>query len=131
MKPETTAIHVPAKSYDGAIAPPIQLTTTFEHGPANDLIQGVQYVRHATPNVNDLELRLAAMEGGGGALVFASGMAAGVALLNTLTPGSTVIFHDTIYFDFLTFSRSHLRDWGITSMVVDCGNEKALMAALE
>ena len=131
MKPETTAIHVPEKSYDGAIAPPIQLTTTFEHGPANELIHGFQYVRHATPNVNDLETRLAAMEGGVGALVFASGMAAGVALLNTLTPGSTVIFHDTIYFDFLTFSRSHLRDWGITSMVVDCGNEKALRAALE
>jgi cystathionine gamma-synthase len=131
VKPETTAIHVPAKSYDGAIAPPIQLTTTFEHGPANELIHGFQYVRHATPNVNDLETRLAAMEGGVGALVFASGMAAGVALLNTLTPGSTVIFHDTIYFDFLTFSRSHLRDWGITSLVVDCGNEKALRAALE
>ena len=60
MKPETKAIHIPAKRYEGSIAPPINLTTTFEHGPANELVHGYQYVRHGNPNVADLETRLAA-----------------------------------------------------------------------
>ncbi len=130
MKPETTAIHVPARIYDGAIAPPIHLTTTFEHGPANELIHGFQYVRHANPNVNDLETRLTALEGGIGAVAYASGMAAGIALLNTLPRGATVVFHNTIYFDFLTFGRSRLSDWGISARIIDCRDAAALRKAL-
>ena len=130
MKPETKAIHIPAKRYEGSIAPPINLTTTFEHGPANELLHGYQYVRHGNPNVSDLETRLTALEGGIGAVAFSSGMAAGIALLNSLTPGSTVVLHQTIYFDFLTFARSRLRDWGITAKIIDCRDERALSSAL-
>ena len=130
MKPETKAIHIPARRYEGSIAPPINLTTTFEHGPANELVHGYQYVRHGTPNVHDLEVRLAALEGGVGAVAFSSGIAAGTALLNSLPPGSTVVFHDTIYFDFLTLARSRLGNWGITAKIIDCRNETALSDAL-
>ena len=130
MKPETKAIHIPAKRYEGSIAPPINLTTTFEHGPANELLHGYQYVRHGNPNVSDLETRLTALEGGIGAVAFSSGMAAGIALLNSLTPGSTVVLHQTIYFDFLTFARSRLSDWGITAKIIDCRDERALSSAL-
>ncbi len=131
MKPETAAIHVPAKHYDGAIAPPIHPTTTFEHGPSNELTHGFLYVRHANPNVNDLEERLAALEGGVGAVAFASGIAAGNALLNTIPRGSTVVFHDTLYFDFLTFARTRLSDWGVTAKIIDCRDETALRDALQ
>ena len=130
MKPETTAIHVPAKDYDGAIAPPVHLSTTFEHGPVNELIHGFQYVRHANPNVNDLETRLAALEGGIGAVAYASGMAAGIALLHTLPRGTTIIFHDTIYFDYLTFGRTRLSDWGLSARIIDCRDTGALREAL-
>lgn len=131
MKPETKAIHVPNKLYDGAIAPPIHMATTFEHGPANELINEFQYVRHAGPNINDLEARLAALDGGHGAVAFASGIAAGVAMLHTLTPGSTVVFHNTIYYDFLTVGRTKLQDWGIECKIVDCRDESALRDALK
>ena len=130
VKPETIAIHVPEKIYDGAIAPPIQLSTTFEHGPANELIHGFQYVRHANPNVNDLEARLTALEGGIGAVAFSSGIAAGIALLNTLPHGSTIVFHDTIYFDFLTFGRSRMSNWGLRAKIIDCRDAGALRTAL-
>jgi cystathionine gamma-synthase len=130
VKPETAAIHIPAKHYDGAIAPPIHPTTTFEHGPGNELTHGYLYVRHANPNVDDLEARLAVLEGGIGAVAFASGVAAGNALLNTLPPGSTVVFHDTLYFDFLTFARTRLADWGITAKIIDCRNETELRNAV-
>lgn len=131
MKPETQAIHVPAKLYDGAMAPPIHVATTFEHGPANELIHGFQYVRHAGPNINDLEDRLAALEGGVGAVAFASGIAAGSAMMNTVPRGSTIIFHDTIYFDFLTVAREHLEGWGLQVKIVDCRDEAALRKAID
>ena len=100
MKPETTAIHVPSERTDGGAAETIQLSTTFEHGPSNELIHGYLYARHGNPNVTNLETRLAALDGGLGAVAFASGIAAGIALMNTLPTGATIIFHDTIYFDF-------------------------------
>lgn len=131
MKPETKAIHVPAKLYDGAMAPPIHVATTFEHGPANELTHGFLYVRHAGPNINDLEDRLAALERGVGAVAFASGIAAGSAMMNTVPRGSTIIFHDTIYFDFLTVAREHLEGWGLQAKIVDCRNEAALRNALD
>lgn len=131
MKPETKAIHVPGKYYDGAVSSPIHVSTTFEHGPENELIHGFQYVRHAGPNINDLEARLVALEGGSGAVAFASGIAAGNAVMNTLQPGSTVVFHETIYFDFLTFGRTRLKDWGVTAKIIDCRDEQALHDALE
>ena len=131
MKPETKAIHIPDKLYDGAMAPPIHVATTFEHGPANELTHGFQYVRHAGPNINDLEDRLAALEGGIGAVAFASGIAAGVAMMHSLPRGSTIVFHDTIYFDFLTVGRTHLEDWGLHVRIVDCRDEAALRDALD
>ena len=130
MKPETQAIHVPQRQ-GGDIAPAVRLTTTFEHGPANELTHGYVYVRHGNPNSADLEARLAALEGGIDAVSFASGMAAGVAMLHTLPRGSTVVFHDTIYFDFLTVGRRFLRDWGITPKVVDFRNLDALREACD
>ncbi len=57
-------------------------------------------------------------------------MAAGIAVLNTLPPGSTVIFHQSVYFDFLTFGRTRAKDWGLDVRVVDCRDETALDTAL-
>lgn len=131
MKPETKAIHIPAGRDRGNIAPPLRLTTTFEHGAdARERPHDYLYVRHDNPNVEQLEQRLSALEGGIGAKCFASGMAAGVAVLNTLPPGSTVIFHQSVYFDFLTFGRSRAKDWGLSVKVIDCRDESALDAAL-
>jgi cystathionine gamma-synthase len=129
VKPETQAIHIPDKLYDGAMAPPIHVATTFEHGPANELIHDFQYVRHAGPNINDLEDRLAALEGGVAAVAFASGIAAGSAMMNTVPRGSTIIFHDTIYFDFLTVAREYLEGWGLQAKIVNCRDEGALRDA--
>lgn len=130
MKPETTAIHVPTERSDGGVAEALQLSTTFEHGPGNELIHGFLYVRHGNPNVTNLETRLAALEGGSDAVAFGSGIAAGIALMNTLPTGSTIIFHDTIYFDFLNFARTNMKNWGLKPKIIDCRDEKALRAAL-
>src|SRR2546428_11374347 len=112
MKIETTAVHAGADidPSTGAIAPPIHLSTTFEHGPASEEIHGYSYIREKNPTQSRLEQALAQLDSGEGAVAFASGMAAGVAVVQTLAPGSHVIFPDEIYVPFRPLARGFLPD---------------------
>src|SRR6266852_4455243 len=93
MKLETIAVHAGGEPdpATGAMAPPIHLSTTFEHGPAGERPHGYMYIREGSPTETRLEEALAAIEGAEAALVFSSGMAAGAAYLATLPPGSHVL----------------------------------------
>ncbi len=75
MRFETRAVHAggPPDPATGAVAPPIHLSTTFEHGPAAETPLGYIYIRDANPTQARLEDALAALEGGEAALVFALG----------------------------------------------------------
>lgn len=130
MKIETRAIHVPQRRTDGGIAAPIQLSTTFEHGPANEALFPNAYIRDGNPNVNDLQTRLTSLEGAAGSVVFASGMAAGVAVLQTLSPGSHVLFHENLYFDFMALANKLMPQWGVTFEQVDFTDTQAFEQAM-
>lgn len=129
MHPETIAIHTPSRKTDGSIAPAINLSTTFEHGPANESLHGYEYIRENNPNVEDLEHRLAALEGGIGAVTFASGMAAAAAILGTVPRGSKVLFHSELYFAVKLFSETILPEWGLRAERIDMRDHQALKAA--
>jgi len=64
MKLETIAVHAGAEPdpATGAIAPPIHLSTTFEHGPATEVLHGYTYVRDENPTQDRLEAALAQLE---------------------------------------------------------------------
>lgn len=126
---ETRAIHIPARRVQGSIAPPIQLSTTFEHGPAGEHLHGFEYVRDDNPNVSDLETRLAAVEGADGAVAFGSGMAAGTALLATLAPGARILFHKDLYFDFRRLAQKILPNWGLHCDSTDLSDASARSVA--
>ena len=81
----------------GAVAPPIHLSTTFQHGPAGERVAGYEYQREGNPTQDRLETALAALEGGAAALAFASGMAAMSTLLESLPTGSRVLIPDDCY----------------------------------
>ena len=83
MHLETLAVHTAADvdRVTGSVAPPIHLSTTYEHGPAYEHIYGYTYIREANPTQTRLEKALAELEGGETALAFASGMGAGSALV--------------------------------------------------
>ena len=131
MKPETLAIHAPNRRWNGAVAPPIHMTTTYEHGAdASELTHGYLYVRHDNPNVSDLEARLAALEGGAGAVAYASGMGAAAAILATLKPGDRAIFHYDLYFDIKTLAREELPQKNITAEFIDFTDRNAVEEAL-
>ena len=86
MRLETIAIHAggDVDPATGSVSPPIHLSTTFEHGPASEVLHGYLYTREGNPVQSRLEQALAALEGGPAALAFASGMAAGSAYLQSL-----------------------------------------------
>jgi cystathionine gamma-synthase len=122
---ETKAIHIPTRRTNGSIAPSIELSTTFEHGPAGEHLHGFEYIRDNNPNVSDLEARLAAVEHADGAVAFGSGMAAGAAILSRLAPGSRVLFHKDLYFDFRKLAERILPNWGLHCESIDLTDASA------
>jgi cystathionine gamma-synthase len=128
---ETTAVHAggardPATA---AVSPPIHLSTTYEHGPGGEILQGFTYIRDGNPTQTRLEEALVALEGGAGALFFASGVAAGAAYLQTLPAGSHVVFADDLYHGFRAMAVGFLPRWGIESTAVDLERLEDVRAA--
>lgn len=132
MRFETRAVRAGGETDEatGALSPPIYLATTFEHGPACETPRGYLYGRYGNPTQTRLEEALAAIEGGEAACVFSSGLAAGAMFLQTLPPGSHVVFHNQIYFDFLTMAREFLPRWSMEATVVDMTDLEALRRAM-
>jgi cystathionine gamma-synthase len=132
MKLETLMVHAGAERdpATGSVAPPIHLSTTFEHGPAGERPHGLLYIRDGNPTEARLEPALAAAEGGGSGLVFASGVAAGAAFLQTLPPKSHVLFPEDIYFVFRVMASQYLPRWGLTHTFVDMQSLDAVRAAV-
>ena len=132
MRLETIAVHAGAEidPVTGALAPPLHLSTTFEHGPAGQPIHGFLYVREKNPTQSRLEAALRDLEGGAAALVFSSGMAAAGTLLQTLAAGSHVIFSDDIYIDVRTLAHDFLPMWRIESTRRDLTDLQALKTAI-
>ncbi|HEX5720763.1 MAG TPA: aminotransferase class I/II-fold pyridoxal phosphate-dependent enzyme [Thermoanaerobaculia bacterium] len=136
MNFETLTVHAghEADPTTGSVASPIHLSTTFARDPDGVPLGGHTYIRESNPNEHQLEAALASLEGGleGGAsaLVFASGMAAGIALLQTLPPGSHVIFPDDVYYGFRIAAEENLPNWGISSTAVAMQDPREVEAAL-
>jgi cystathionine gamma-synthase len=132
MKFETRVVHAGRRidPVTGSVAPPVYLSTTFARDSEGTPLGGHTYIRESNPNQEQLESALAPLEGGEAALVFASGMAAGIALLQTLPPGSHVVFPDDAYYGFGKAAEEFLPNWGIRSDFVGMEDLSALEAAL-
>jgi cystathionine gamma-synthase len=117
---ETKAVHagMHVDEESGAIAPPIHLSTTFQRSVEGDTPRGFSYVRDGNPTQSRLEEALAAIEGGERALAFASGMAAGAALMQSLPAGSHVILPDDSYYSFRAIAAEFFPKWNLTFDIV-------------
>ena len=90
----TNAVHAGQEPdpQTGAVIPPIYQTSTFTQPSVDSLHCGYEYSRGGNPTRAGLEAQLAALEGGGHAFTFASGIAAEDALLRAvLRPGDRII----------------------------------------
>ena len=132
MKLETLFVHAGhhIDRETGAVAPPIHLSTTFARDASNALIGPTQYIREGNPTQSLLEEALAPLEGGAAALAFASGMAAGTAVLQSLDPGSHVILPDDIYYGYRVAAKDFLAGRGYTWDSVPMDDLAVLKAAI-
>lgn len=132
MRPETLAVHAAAAvdAATGAVVPPLHLATTFEHPPDAALRSGHLYQRYGNPTQDLLEQALTQLDGGAAALAFASGLAAGSALMQNLPAGSHVLMADDCYFSFRRIAERWFARWGLEWSLVDMSQPEAVRAAL-
>lgn len=81
----------------GGVAPPIHTASTYIRDPDNSYPTGVAYGRDDNPTLFAPERLLARIEGGERALLFASGMAAAVAVFECLPIGAHVVAPQVMY----------------------------------
>jgi len=93
------------------IVPPIHLATTFERAADQSLPGGRSYIRGQAPAYDQPEALLKALEGGAGALLFASGMAAASAAFLALAPGDHALAPAEGY-------------WGLKQWLIDFGRRQ-------
>lgn len=140
LKPSTIALHTgySPESDHGARAVPIYQTTSY----AFESVQGASslfnveqgghiYSRISNPTVAVLEQRLAALEGGTGAICTASGMSALFATFITLcSAGDHIVSSEQIYGSTATTLRYTLKRFGISCDFIDINDGAALKAAI-
>ena len=132
MRLETLAVHAGGEPDEktGAVAPPIHLATTFEHGPAGERVAGYEYLREGNPTQDRLEAVLSALEGGEASLALASGMAAMNALLESLPAGAQVLIPDDCYTGLRALFAEFLPQRGVTAVPIDMSDLSAVRAAV-
>jgi cystathionine gamma-lyase len=98
MQFRTRAIHVGQErdSQTGAVVPPIHVASTFVQKEAGKWGE-FDYSRSGNPTRKALETTLASLEGGCGALAFASGMAATHCVIAALSAGDHVVAGRDLY----------------------------------
>jgi cystathionine gamma-synthase len=132
MKIETRAVHAGRRvdPATAAVTPPIHLSSTFERDPDGEYARGFSYSRDSNPNRRMLEECLADLEGGREALVFASGLAAATAVIQSLEPGDHIIAPEDVYWALRNVIGGVFGKWGLETTYVDTACLDALQAAL-
>lgn len=113
-----------------ALVPPIHPSTTYQRAVDNRYPAGHVYSRPDNPTYKPVEDLLARLEGGEGALVFASGMAAAVAVFQTLKPGDHVVAPRVMYWSLRNWLQQFTTQYGIDLERVEMSDTDAVAAAL-
>ncbi|MBI4442079.1 MAG: PLP-dependent transferase [Acidobacteria bacterium] len=127
----TDAIHAgqPPDPSTGAVVVPIYQTSTYVHEELGKH-KGYEYSRTGNPTRAALERNLAVLEGGHGALAFASGMAATNAVLTLLQAGDHVVCSEGAYGGTPRLFNAVLNNFGLEFTYVDTTRPENLLEAL-
>ena len=129
LHPETLALHAGwrADPATGSVAVPIYQTTSYQFKDTDHAANlfalkelGNIYTRIMNPTIDVLEKRIAALEGGVGALAVSSGQAASaLALQNLARAGDNVVSSTDLYGGTWNLFANTLKDQGIEVRFVD------------
>ncbi len=141
----TRAVHSGAqrrKAHHALITPIVQ-TATYTFGSTQELVDFMarrtwgdgaareEYGRYGNPTAAAVEQKLAALEGGEDAVLYASGMNAVTSLLlSTLPAGAHIVMTNDCYRRTRQFCQTFLKRFGIETTVVPMGDYNALEAAI-
>lgn len=121
-----------------SITDPIVMASTFTFADTQAIIDFIEnnqqrgeYGRYGVPGEQVVERKLAALEGAEEGVLFASGMAALVGVLNAiLVSGDEIIFTDECYHRSREYCRKYLSRFGIITRTVKTGDYLALEEAI-
>src|SRR6476661_9935213 len=121
-----------------SITDPIVCSATYTFANTQAVLDYLQnkegreeYGRYGNPGEKVVERKLAALEYGEDAILYASGMAAMVGLLMTkLNAGDEVVFFDECYHRSREFCTKHLSRFGVVTRQVKACDYDAMAAAI-
>lgn len=128
MRIETKCLHEGYKPKNGEpVALPIYQSTTYRYDSTEEIgnlfdltADGHMYSRISNPTVAAVEAKIAALEGGVGALCTTSGQAAAlISILNILSAGDHIVSAATIYGGTINLFAVTLKKFGIECTFVD------------
>ena len=113
-------------AFKGPVATPIYQTSTYRFENSNDAVRYAKgdtsvlvYSRYHNPSVNEVEKRIAFMEGAEDAALFSSGMAAvSTAILCLCAAGDELVSTPGLYGGSYRFFRDTLPNYGISAKYV-------------
>ena len=140
LGPSTSAVHAgEARQKPGfSITDPIFAASTYTFPDTQSIIDFIEekqpreeYGRYGNPSERVVEDKLAAIEGGEAAVLFASGMGSLVGLLMAhLNAGEEIVFFDECYHRSREFCRKHLTRFGVSFREVPTCDYAAMEAAI-
>ncbi len=138
--PSTLAVHAgeDRQKLGNSITDPIICAATYTFADTQSLIDYVEqglpreeYGRYGNPGERVLERKLAALDGGEEAILYATGMAAIVGLLMAkLSAGDEVIFFDECYHRSREFCVKHMSRFGVVTRQVKACDYAAMEAEI-
>ncbi|MBI1900582.1 MAG: PLP-dependent transferase, partial [Planctomycetia bacterium] len=136
----TLAVHAgeSRRKPSDSITDPIFCASTYTFPDSQSVIDYIEkqlpreeYGRYGNPTERVVEAKLAALEGGEMAVLYASGMAAIVGLLMTkLSAGDEIIFFDECYHRSREFCEKHLSRFGVVTRQVPACDYDAMEKAI-
>lgn len=116
----------------GSVIPPIQPSTTFARDADYQLIaDNHSYARDQNPTFLPAEAMLCELEGGSDALLFSSGMAAAMAVAQTLRPGDHIVAPKVMYWGLRNWLGTFCSQWGIELELFDANDPRGLDKAVQ
>jgi cystathionine gamma-synthase len=132
LSPETLAAQgLFSADAGGAVVPPLTPSTTFARDADYALLSaGRDYARDRNPTFEIAERLLARLEGGAAARLFASGMAAAAAVVQTLAPGDRIVAPRVMYWGLRNWLVKFAAQWGLELSLFDPADPEALERAV-